>query len=151
MKHIIDLAVQDRRSNSTYHKTEMSSIRCWATALKQAGASEGVITSWQALRSAVASHQKILSENGIGKEVSERDRIRVNARRVGLQAPMFADEAAAAIGEQQGGEGTFSDILKAALNTRHANQHEQEQQSMSTSSSSVPLPLTQEQRRSAQA
>ena len=94
------------------------SLRCWASSLKQAGAPDHIIKSWHALRAAVAKHQKLLAENGIGKEVSERDRIRVNARRVGLEAPMFADEA----------EGSFSDILNAALSHRHKHQRTQHDQ-----------------------
>lgn len=46
------------------------------------------------MQSAVKEHQRLLAENNIGAEVCERDRVRVNARRVGLQAPLFADEAA---------------------------------------------------------
>lgn len=116
----------------------MSLSRCWASALKRAGASDSVVNSWQALRSAVLSHQKILADNGIGREVSERDRIRVNARRVGLEAPMFADEAAKVVASEAvaakamavEASGTpsnesFSDVLNAVLNTRHANQQQQ--------------------------
>lgn len=77
----------------------------WATALRAAGASDNVASVWHGLRSAVARHQRLLLDNGIGKEVSERDRVRVNARRVGLEAPLFADEA----------EATFADILGQTL------------------------------------
>lgn len=52
-----------------------------------------MLKRWEVMRSAVVAHQSLLEENGIGVEVSERDRVRVNARRVGLQAPLFADEA----------------------------------------------------------
>lgn len=83
------------------------SIR-WTHALRGAGASEALIESWNALRATVLKHQKLLAENGIGKEVSERDRVRVNARRVGLEAPPFADEM----------EATFSDILNHAFERR---------------------------------
>lgn len=77
----------------------------WATALRAAGASDNVVSVWHGLRSAVARHQRLLLQNGIGTEVSERDRVRVNARRVGLEAPLFADEA----------EATFADILGQTL------------------------------------
>lgn len=80
----------------------------WAIALRQAGVSESILTKWTALRAAVAQHQRILAENGIGKEVSERDRVRVNARRVGLEAPPFADEASA----------TFADVVGLAMDRR---------------------------------
>lgn len=73
----------------------------WATALRAAGASDAAVASWHALRGAVSRHQRLLTENGIGIEVSERDRVRVNARRVGLEAPLFADEA----------EASFADVL----------------------------------------
>lgn len=69
---------------------------------------DSVLKKWDALRAAVVQHQRLLAENGIGKEVSERDRIRVNARRVGLEAPPFADEAAA----------TFADVLGVAMDRR---------------------------------
>lgn len=83
------------------------SIR-WTLALREAGASKALIETWNALRVAISKHQKLLAENGIGKEVSERDRVRVNARRVGLEAPPFADET----------EATFSDILNHAFERR---------------------------------
>ena len=41
---------------------------------------------------AVDKHQELLKQNNIGVEVEERERILVNARRVGLEAPPFADE-----------------------------------------------------------
>lgn len=71
----------------------------WATALRAAGASDRVVASWHELRAAIGQHQRLLAENGIGQEVSERDRVRVNARRVGLEAPLFADEAAVGFAE----------------------------------------------------
>lgn len=77
----------------------------WATSLRAAGAPDNVVSVWHGLRAAVSRHQRLLLENGIGKEVSERDRVRVNARRVGLEAPLFADEA----------EATFADILGQTL------------------------------------
>lgn len=77
----------------------------WATALRAAGAPDNVVSVWHGLRAAVSRHQRLLLDNGIGKEVSERDRVRVNARRVGLEAPLFADEA----------EATFADVLGQAL------------------------------------
>lgn len=83
------------------------SIR-WASALREAGASEGLVQSWRMLRTAVGTHQQLLSDNGIGKEVNERDRVRVNARRVGLEAPPFADEA----------EASFTNIFKRAFERR---------------------------------
>lgn len=64
----------------------------WAIALRAAGASDRAVSSWHTLRAAVSRHQGLLCDNGIGREVSERDRVRVNARRVGLEAPPFADE-----------------------------------------------------------
>lgn len=64
----------------------------WAERLVAAGAPERTVTAWRTLRTAIASHQGLLRDEGIGVEVSERDRVRVNARRVGLQAPLFADE-----------------------------------------------------------
>lgn len=79
-------------------------------ALKDAGTPESLIKSWHALRAAVTTHQKLLLDNGIGKEVSERDRVRVNARRVGLEAPPFADEA----------EATFADVITRAFQQRVA-------------------------------
>lgn len=60
-------------------------------------------------------HQQLLLDNGIGKEVSERDRVRVNARRVGLEAPLFADEA----------EATFADVIAQALDKRGQQQREE--------------------------
>lgn len=83
------------------------SIR-WANALRNAGAPNSLLQSWHALRAAITTHQRLLTEYGIGKEVSERDRVRVNARRVGLEAPPFADEA----------EASFSDILNNAFERR---------------------------------
>lgn len=88
----------------------------WANALKNAGSSERLLSSWQTLRTAIGTHQKLLAENGIGVEVSERDRVRVNARRVGLEAPLFADEA----------EGTFAQAMAAAFESRLANTREDE-------------------------
>lgn len=76
----------------------MNKLR-WATALRAAGASDKAVASWHELRAAIGRHQQLLAENGIGQEVSQRDRIRVNARRVGLEAPMFADEAAVGFAE----------------------------------------------------
>jgi hypothetical protein len=64
----------------------------WAGRLSASGASECAVSAWRTLRTAVVSHQRLLRDEGIGVEVSERDRVRVNARRVGLQAPLFADE-----------------------------------------------------------
>lgn len=80
----------------------------WAVAIKQASASDRIVKSWETLRTAVATHQKLLAENGIGKNTSERDRVRVNARRVGLEAPLFADEA----------EDSFADIMGSAFKRR---------------------------------
>lgn len=85
----------------------MSSLR-WATALRSAGASDASVNSWHALRVAINNHQRALLENGIGKTTSERDRVRVNAKRVGLEAPMFADEAAVG----------FEQLLKDMKNPR---------------------------------
>jgi hypothetical protein len=67
-------------------------VALWAARLRAAGVPETLVESWHALRKAVASHQVLLREEGIGVEVNERDRVRVNARRVGLEAPAFADE-----------------------------------------------------------
>lgn len=72
------------------HKTK------WANALLGVGTPKQVVSKWEMLRTAIFKHQRLLIENGIGVEVSERDRVRVNARRVGLEAPLFADEAEAA-------------------------------------------------------
>ena len=58
-----------------------------------AGAKESAMSSWRSLVQSVEKHQELLQQNNIGVEVKERDRIRVNARRVGLEAPPFADEA----------------------------------------------------------
>lgn len=68
----------------------------WAQALQKAGVGRAIVDRFTALRSCVATHQELLALDGIGVEVSERDRVRVNARRVGLDAPLFADEAEAA-------------------------------------------------------
>lgn len=68
----------------------------WASAMRKLGTSGQAVQRWSVLREKVALHQRLLSENGIGVEVSERDRVRVNARRVGLEAPLFAEEAEAA-------------------------------------------------------
>ncbi len=75
---------------------EMAHKVRWAAALVKVGTPAEVVTRWEGLRAAIFKHQRLLIENGIGVEVSERDRIRVNARRVGLEAPLFADEAEAA-------------------------------------------------------
>ena len=90
------------------------SIARWSGALRAANSSEHVIEIWKTLRTAVANHQQLLLDNGIGKEVSERDRLRVNARRVGLEAPMFADEA----------EATFADVMANAFAKRAQLQEE---------------------------
>jgi len=66
------------------------------------------VEQWGILRTAVRTHQKLLAEEGIGLEVNERDRVRVNARRVGLEAPLFADEAA----------GGFAEAMAAAFERR---------------------------------
>lgn len=71
----------------------MSKLANCARALAEAGAPTKVVARWEALRAAIVRHQSLLADHGIGKEVSERDRVRVNARRVGLEAPLFADEA----------------------------------------------------------
>lgn len=92
------------------------SVRCWATSLKQAGLPEPIIKSWRGLQVAIDQHQKTLTDNGIGIQVNERERIRVNARRVGLQAPMFADEAQA----------SFSNILSHAFMNRHTNEQREQ-------------------------
>lgn len=82
----------------------------WACALREAGAPQTLVTGWHSLRAAIASHQKLLLDNGIGKEVSERERVRVNARRVGLEAPPFADEA----------DATLADFVSRAFEQRTA-------------------------------
>lgn len=84
--------------------------RCWTTALHRTGASTELVASWEALRVAVVNHQRILLENGIGRQVDERERIRVNAKRVGLEAPLFADEA----------ESSFSDVLGRVMEHRQS-------------------------------
>lgn len=68
----------------------------WAQALRKAGVGRAMVARFTALRSSVETHQELLALDGIGVEVSERDRVRVNARRVGLEAPLFADEAESA-------------------------------------------------------
>lgn len=70
----------------------LSATGRWAARLSAAGASERAVSAWRTLQTAIASHQGLLRDEGIGAEVSERDRVRVNARRVGLKAPLFADE-----------------------------------------------------------
>lgn len=77
----------------------------WAERLVAAGAPERTVAAWRALRTAITSHQGLLRDEGIGVEVSERERVRVNARRVGLQAPLFADETdfAEALRQETGG------------------------------------------------
>lgn len=64
----------------------------WAARLASTGAPGRVVESFKHLRTAVATHQSLLRDEGIGVEIDERDRVRVNARRVGLKAPLFADE-----------------------------------------------------------
>lgn len=64
----------------------------WAARLAQCGVSRETVSEWCTLRSAITAHQELLRAEGIGVFVSERDRVRVNARRVGLEAPAFADE-----------------------------------------------------------
>lgn len=64
----------------------------WAARLVQTGAPPELVGAWRVLRGAIGTHQKLLREEGIGISVNERDRVRVNARRVGLEAPAFADE-----------------------------------------------------------
>lgn len=82
----------------------------WTAALRRCGTPEPLVSSWGALRAAVQAHQRLLTDNGIGVEVCERERVRVNARRVGLQAPMFADEAEAS--------GTFGDVVGRVFEQR---------------------------------
>mmetsp|Transcript_7713 Transcript_7713/g.23352 ORF Transcript_7713/g.23352 Transcript_7713/m.23352 type:complete len:136 (+) Transcript_7713:2356-2763(+) len=53
---------------------------------------------------AVKTHQELLRANGIGVEVSERERIKVNARRVGLEAPAYLDELPGGWSERLGEE-----------------------------------------------
>lgn len=105
----------------------MSAAR-WAAALREVGTPAPILKRWETLRTAISAHQKLLEENGIGKQVSERDRVRVNARRVGLEAPLFADEAAA----------TFSDVLGIAMHRRAQKRNIQQhsEQGGSTLSSS---------------
>lgn len=67
-------------------------ITSWASRLQSAGAPARVVESFKNLRASVALHQSLLRDEGIGVEVDERERVRVNARRVGLEAPLFADE-----------------------------------------------------------
>lgn len=71
----------------------MTKLAPWARALSEAGAPKLIVARWEALQKAIGRHQALLAQHGIGEEVSERDRVRVNARRVGLEAPLFADEA----------------------------------------------------------
>jgi hypothetical protein len=82
----------------------------WAVRLARAGAPARAVAAWRTLRAAVVDHQRLLRDEGIGVEVDERDRVRVNARRVGLQAPLFADETdfAAALAAGLGDRGVAS-------------------------------------------
>ncbi|GAB0490714.1 hypothetical protein MMPV_001951 [Pyropia vietnamensis] len=57
-----------------------------------------ILSAWQRLRSAGRRHAAVLTAAGVGVDVDERERIRVNARRVGLQAPAFSDEDGGAHG-----------------------------------------------------
>lgn len=65
----------------------------WSSRMVAAGASSETVKSWKKLVDSVGKHQELLKDNKIGLAVDERERIRVNARRVGLEAPPFADEA----------------------------------------------------------
>lgn len=80
--------------------TAMTGACRWTSALRAAGTPEKLMRSWDELRAVVSRHQALLRANGIGVEVSDRDRVRVNARRVGLEAPPFADEQASSMGEK---------------------------------------------------
>jgi hypothetical protein len=71
----------------------------WGSRLAAAGAPSCAVGAFSSLRHAVALHQSLLRDEGIGVEVDERDRVRVNARRVGLEAPSFADELDFALGK----------------------------------------------------
>lgn len=86
------------------------SLRCgsrWGARLIDSGATQRVEAAWKTLRSAVVQHQELLRAEGIGQQVQERDRIRVNARRVGLEAPAFADELSfISVSQTPGPEGT---------------------------------------------
>lgn len=82
-------------------------ITSWASRLQSAGAPARVVECFKNLRASVALHQSLLRDEGIGVEVDERERVRVNARRVGLEAPLFADETdfARHLKEAEVGEG----------------------------------------------
>lgn len=97
----------------------------WAARLSQGGAPEEVVRRWISLRTAVGAHQQLLQEEGIGIEVSERDRVVVNAERVGLKAPFFADELdfggaahEGATGSHRDGDVKISDVVAAAETAR---------------------------------
>lgn len=93
------------------------SMTKWAPLLRRGGMSPPTLSIWESLQTAIANHQTLLTDNGIGREVDERDRVRVNARRVGLEAPLFADEAAE----------TFGAVLNRALRPRDATERRDEQ------------------------
>lgn len=48
-----------------------------------------ILSAWQRLRSAGRCHAAVLTAAGVGVDVDERERIRVNARRVGLQVRLL--------------------------------------------------------------
>jgi len=47
---------------------------------------------WSKLMEAVKEHQRLLLESGVGLDIDPRERIKINARRSGLEAPKFFDE-----------------------------------------------------------
>lgn len=108
----------------------MSVTARWAKVLVDTHSSDKMIQSWKSLRTAIATHQKLLEENGIGTQVSQRDRVRVNARRVGLEAPLFADEA----------EASFADILGGALERRaEAKRHDETENEVTAKVTNLPI------------
>mmetsp|Transcript_10549 Transcript_10549/g.43956 ORF Transcript_10549/g.43956 Transcript_10549/m.43956 type:complete len:123 (-) Transcript_10549:2669-3037(-) len=56
------------------------------------GAEDPANGEFKVLLNAVRDHQELLKQNNIGVEVSQRERIKVNANRVGLEAPTYLDE-----------------------------------------------------------
>ncbi|KAJ8902408.1 hypothetical protein NDN08_006813 [Rhodosorus marinus] len=56
------------------------------------GAEDPANEEFKVLLNAVRDHQELLKQNNIGVEISQRERIKVNANRVGLEAPTYLDE-----------------------------------------------------------
>uniref|UniRef100_A0A7S0G732 Uncharacterized protein n=2 Tax=Rhodosorus marinus TaxID=101924 RepID=A0A7S0G732_9RHOD len=56
------------------------------------GADDPANGEFKVLLNAVREHQELLKQNNIGVEISQRERIKVNANRVGLESPTYLDE-----------------------------------------------------------